>query len=645
MKLLFVDDSPTVCAIYRQLLIRHGYEVLLANSLQEALRIARTEHPPLAVVDYFMPGGNGDELTRQLLADATTRDILVVMHSQRSDLIAEVLSAGAIDLIYKEDPEDIFLMRLASLKRFIQVQEESRERLKNLETARAEIRAVELANQAKSRFLATMSHELRTPLNGMLGMVELLARSPLGEKQRRHLAHLRSSGKILLNLINEVLDFARIEEEKLLLEQIPFRLDGLLEELDAQYAILAQAKGLTYHPVTDLGAVSVIADPLRLRQIIGNLLNNALKFTKQGSISLQCARMDLLPPSRELFQFAVVDTGIGLTETQCATIFQPFTQADASTARNYGGAGLGLSIVQKLVALMQGEIQIQSIPEQGTTFRVTLPLTCCESDLPKASHEETIIDQDRFQGFGKRLLVAEDDEVSGIYIEEMLHHLGLEFVHVSDGAEAVRQWQRSKFDLILMDHQMPVMDGLEATRNIRRMEQEQGETLAIPIIALTAFAGTESREASLQAGMNDVLSKPMDPEKLLDLLSRWLETKEEAPSRESLFALLTESDLSMLQRSLGNGFRTVVNAFVDLLPRMLTDIRQAIEQQDCAAFAREAHKLKGRAGALRVAALEQACGELVILGRNSEVTGAMECYTRIARLCDYLLQDLQKAID
>ncbi|MBF0097879.1 MAG: response regulator [Magnetococcales bacterium] len=650
MKLLFVDDSPTICHVYRQLLEKSGYQVFVAHSVAEAIPIARRERPPLAVVDYFMPGGNGNELVAALLADETTRETLLVMHSQRSDIISEVLQAGAIDLIYKEDSEEIFLLRLASLKRFIQIQTEAREQGQRLQALHAEARAREMANQAKSRFLATVTHELRTPLNGMLGMVELLHRSPLADKQQQYVQHIQTVGKSLLCLIDEILDFAKIENDKLQLESAPFHLERLLENICMQIAVLAEQKKLQFQVDCAGMAGVVVGDSLRLCQILLNLLHNALKFTPAGAVRFSCTRTLRNAQQEEEYQFCIADTGIGIEAEQLSNIFSPFVQADASTTRHFGGTGLGLAIVHHLVAMMGGSIQVASVPGQGSSFTVTLPLSMHQGEWEEAPATPDA-EENRYKMAGKRVLIVEDDAVSGYYLQEMLARFALPYVRAENGVEAVEKWQAEHFDLILMDNQMPRMDGPEAARRIRTMERERaaaaadGAFAAVPIIALTAFTDSLNRSLCLQAGMDDVLTKPLTPQRLQETLVKWLGLQPWPDVSDSgVSPLPGDAAVSHLQRVLGKGYQPIVQAFLELLPATLADLQQAVEECHPDRMVRVAHQLKGRAGTLHLLALEALCKQVVEQGRAGQMDGLAAVYQEIKTECDRVSTLLQQSL-
>jgi signal transduction histidine kinase/ActR/RegA family two-component response regulator len=377
--------------------------------------------------------------------------------------------------------------------------------------------AAEAASRAKSNFLATMSHEIRTPLNGVLGMAQAMQREDLSKPQKERLRVIRSSGETLLSVLNDALDFSKIEAGQIILDADEFDMEHATRGAVATFTPLAASKGLSFEFSIDEAAKGVFrGDSVRLRQIVYNLASNAVKFTDAGGVAVGVSYAD------GMLRLEVADSGIGIAAEEVDGLFEEFVQGDSSATRRAGGAGLGLTICRALTELMGGRIAVSSVLGRGSIFTVALPLERLAGPQP-VHVEETAAETEAAPEL--RILAAEDNAVNQLVLKTLLSQAGVEPTMVENGAEAVEAWKTGHWDVILMDIQMPVMDGVSATREIRGLEAAQGRG-RVPIIAVTANAMPDQVVVYEAAGIDAVVAKPLDAAKLFEAIERALEPGE-----------------------------------------------------------------------------------------------------------------------
>jgi PAS domain S-box-containing protein len=463
------------------------------------------------------------------------------------------------------------------------------------------------ANRAKSRFLANMSHEIRTPMNGVIGMLQLLTATSLTGEQRRYVDVAQSSGKSLLALIDDILDLSKIEARKITLENVSFNLRRTVDDVLQLLRVQADAKGLALRSTVSPAVPQLVqGDAHRLRQVLTNLAGNAIKFSERGEVTLD-AVLDSETGSAATIRFVITDTGIGIRPDQAAKLFSPFTQADPSTTRKYGGTGLGLAICKQLVEMMGGTIGVESVEGRGSTFWFTVALAAAPAGGIAPSTEPKDMGPVRAGAKGRRahILLAEDNATNREVALAQLEKLGYDATAVTNGAGALdalaRQTQR--YDAVLMDCEMPVMDGYEATRQIRQSPQR-----GLPIIALTADAMSGDRDRCLSMGMNDYLSKPVELGRLADVLAKWTNAAETAaPPRAAEEPAATFNPESLLRRLMGDRKLAgiVLHGFLEDVPSQLNQLRQQLEDADSAGARAHAHALKGASATVAADGLRQ----------------------------------------
>jgi two-component system, sensor histidine kinase len=517
-KILLVDDRTENLISLEMILADFDVTFIRATSGMEALRKTLNDEFALVILDVQMPGMDGYETLSLMRKRRKTKYLPVIFVSaiHQSDLhIVKGIETGAVDFIPKPIIPEVLIGKVrVFLDLYIQ-KEKLRQLLNNLEINNKELaiqrEKAEEATRAKAMFLANMSHEIRTPLNGIIGIFKILEDTKLTEKQQELIQIITTSGENLMNIINDILDFSKIEAGQILLEKIELNIGEIISNAVKLLRFNAEEKGLKIHIHIDKDIPDcLIGDPLRLNQVLTNMINNAIKFTNKGSITIS-AEITEKTKEEVAVLFKITDTGIGISEEGKAKLFKEFSQTDDSTTRKYGGTGLGLAICRNLIHLMNGELGVESQLGKGTMFWFILKYPY-KNKPSKKVEEKITIPKDL------RILIAEDNAVNQRITQLLLHKIGVKCDIAHNGREAFEMFRENNYKLILMDMQMPELDGVESTRKIREYEKNYPEKKEVYIVAVTANAFSENREQCFQAGMNNFIIKPFKESELKNII-------------------------------------------------------------------------------------------------------------------------------